>query len=321
MSGGHLRLARGQTARAAEPRTVPAGPAARSLDTSSLLPLAALIGGAAALAIGGVFVRLSELPPTASAAYRVAIVIPILLMIEWRQRRAAPVQESVTWTTGKGTLILIGFIFSGNLALYQWSVHYTTLANSNLLANLAPIFVVLGAWLLFGQRITIGFALGMALALFGAVVLISERAELGWTQLLGGLLGLATAVFYGAYLLAVSRVRARFSTVSVMAWTSIGSFVVLFPLSAALGEQLVPRTLHGVEVLVALALISHLSGQGMIAYALAKLPAGLSSLTLLIQPVFATVLGWFLFHERMGVTELIGGIVILVGIGIARQNS
>ncbi len=281
---------------------------------SGLFSFVALLLGAAALALGGVFLRHSELPPTASAVYRVALAIPIFFLLDLLAARAEPVPAGLQQPARPSTpaipfkLILVGFIFSGNLALYHWSMTLTTLANANLLANLAPIFVVLGSRIFLGKRFKPGFVFGMLFALTGAFMA-------------GNLLGLLTAVFYGAYLLAVSLVRANYRTMTVMAWSSVGTFIVLLPITLLRGESLVPHTLHGVLMLVLLAVVSHVGGQGLIAYALAKLPAAMSSITLLIQPVIATVFGAYLFHEYLSVTEFVGAVVILAGIVTARRFS
>jgi drug/metabolite transporter (DMT)-like permease len=285
----------------------------------------ALLLGAAALALGGVFLRHSELPPTASAVYRVALAIPIFFLLDMLAARAEPVR-----TTGSPTekmpaipikLILVGFIFSGNLALYHWSMTLTTLANSNLLANLAPIFVVLGSNLFLGKKFKPGFLFGMLFALAGAFILIGHRLDFGSTYMAGNLLGLLTAVFYGSYLLAVSLVRSNYRTMTVMAWSSVGTLIILLPITLLRGESLVPHTINGMLMLLALAVVSHVGGQGLIAYALAKLPAALSSITLLIQPVIATVLGAYLFHEYLSATEFAGAVIILIGIVTARRFS
>ena len=290
------------------------------LLVSGVLPFLALLFGAAALAYGGIFVRQSELPPTASAVYRVALAAPFLFAFGLAQRAPTTrVSRGDRWR-GRARLLGVGVIFSGNLALYHWSIALTTLANSALLANLAPLFVVLGAWLVFGKRVSGPFALALAVALAGAVMLIGARADLGATHIVGGVLGMATAVFYGAYLLAVNRVRAHFDTVTVMAWSSLGTFLVLLPVAVALGEPVVPRTGHGVIVLFALALISHVGGQGALAYALAHLPATLSSVTLLVQPVMAAVFGWMAYGEYPRPLELVGGAVVLIGIVMARRS-
>lgn len=292
----------------------------------NVLSFVALILGAAALALGGVFLRHSELLPTASAVYRVALAIPIFFFLDWLTVRIDKT-PAITASYSKKSrripvqLVIVGFIFSGNLVLYHWSMTLTKLANANLLANLAPIFVVLGSNLFLKKRFKQGFLFGMLLALSGAFILISNRLDLASDYMLGNLLGLGSAVFYGTYLLAVSLVRSNFRTMTIMAWSSIGTLIILLPLTFFRDESLVPHTQQGVMMLIGLAVVSHVGGQGLIAYSLAKLPAAISSLTLLIQPVIATGLGAFLFHEYMSSAELIGAVVIMVGIINARRHS
>ncbi len=286
------------------------------------VPVLALLFGAAALAYGGIFVRQSELGPTASAVHRVGLAVPLLLLFRLVMPAPPPVPGAAQERSRRRLrLILVGFIFSGNLALYHWSIMLTTLANAALLANLAPLFVVLGSWLVFGKRFTRTFVVGLVATLAGTAMLIGARVDPGTTHVLGGVLGIVTAAFYGAYLLAVNRVRAYFDTATVMMWSSVGTFLVLLPIAPTLGESLIPHTLHGAWNLLALALISHVGGQGSIAYALAHLPAAMSSVTLLIQPVMAAAFGWALLGEEPRLAEYVGGLVVLAGIVIARLGS
>ena len=141
-----------------EPRTNPREtryPGART--AGSHLALAALIGrasdaGAVGIACAPIFVPLSELGPTATAFWRLAL--PVLwLWAEIGNRREAG--ESAHRISGHRTLLgltLAGLFFAGDLALWHWSIGFTSVANSTLLVNLAPVFVALGEQLLFGER-------------------------------------------------------------------------------------------------------------------------------------------------------------------------
>ena len=80
-------------------------------------------------------------------------------------------------------------------------------------------------------------------------------------------------------------------------------------------------TISGWFVLLGLALISHAAGQGLIVYALAHLPAHFSSVSLLLQPVLATIWAWILFSEGMTVMQGLGATIILCGIYLARKGS
>src|SRR2546426_6137469 len=131
-----------------------------------------------------------------------------------------------------------------------------------------------------------------------------------------------TAVFYAGYLLAVKGLRDRGErTLHVMAVTSTISAVFLFPVALASGEQMLPSSLLGWRYLLGLALVSHAAGQGLIAYALAHLRAAFSSVSLLFQPVMAAFFAWVLLGEALVPLQIAGGIVVLIGIYLARRGS
>ncbi len=73
--------------------------------------------------------------------------------------------------------------------------------------------------------------------------------------------------------------------------------------------------------LLGLAWISHAAGQGLIAYALAHLRAGFTSVGLLLQPVMATLFAWVLLGEPLAALQIAGGAVVLAGIYLARRGS
>ncbi len=303
---------------------------AAAADRTARLAFAVLLLGAVGIAFAPIFVRLSEAGPTATAFWRVLLAAPVLwLAVAATGRRAARAEPAAQAAQAAQAprlwpLLLPGVFFAGDLAFWHWSIRFTSVANATLLANFAPIFVTLGAWLLFGERFTRSFLVGGAVALTGAVVLMSDSLSFGPEHLLGDALGLVTAVFYGAYILSIGRVRAHFSTLTVMAWSTAVTAVVLLPvalLSGMSGETFFPATTAGWLVLVALAWVSHAGGQGMIAYALAHLPAAFSSVSLLLQPVTAALLAWVLLAEPLGPVQALGGAVVLTGVLVARHGA
>jgi drug/metabolite transporter (DMT)-like permease len=216
-------------------------------------------------------------------------------------------------------IVAAGLLFAGDLAVWHWSIMLTSVANATLLANLAPIFVALAVWLLYGRRPTAMFLAGLAAALAGVTVLLGGDFRAGGGAVLGDVLGVVTAMFYGAYQLTVTRARSRTATAVIMAWSGLITAVALLPLALASGEQILPHSAAGWAKLAGLALISQVAGQSLIAYAMAHLPATFSSVGLLAQPVIAAALAWGLLGETLGWVELAGAIVVLIGIRIAHQ--
>ena len=97
--------------------------------------------------------------------------------------------------------------------------------------------------------------------------------------------------------------------------------LALLPVALAAGEALLPATAAGWLPLIGLALVSHVLGQSLIAYALAQLPAAFSSVSLLLQPATAALLAWLLLAEPLGPLQGLGAAIVAAGIVIARRGS
>ena len=216
-------------------------------------------------------------------------------------------------------IVLAGLCFTGDLALWHWSLQYTTVANSTLLTNFAPVMVTLGAWIFLDERITSRFVVGITSGLAGATLLVGGGSRIEAGNLPGDVLALGAAVFYAAYLICLKRLRREYDGLTIMAWTGLVACGGFFLSAMPTDELLWPQTSSGWLVLVALALISHVGGQTLIAFALGHLPASYASLGLLLQPVIAGILAWILFQERLSAVQGLGGFLILTGIGLATQ--
>jgi len=279
-----------------------------------------------------IFVRLVDVGYTAAAFWRVALALPFLYLA-WRvgpggavRAPGGPPQSRPADAPGPDFsrlkwLWLAGVFFAADLAVWHQSIRFTSVANSTLLANLAPVFVTIGSVWLFGDRIRGRFVGGLVLALTGSALLVASSFTISAQSVLGDLLGMTTAVFYAGYLLTVSRQRRGTSTVDLMWWSTLACAVVLLPVVLATGEPFWPQSARGWGVLLGMALVSQVAGQGLIAWAMAHLPAAFSSVSLLVQPVAAAMLAWLLLAEPFGALQALGGAVVLAGIVICRMAS
>ena len=282
--------------------------------------LPSLLVGAGAIGFAPIFVRLSELGPTATALHRLLLALPALWLWNAIAARGGAAEGPSSRADYAG-LAVAGVFFAGDLACWHWSIAFTSVANATLLANFAPVFVALAGFAFFGERFSRMFIIGMAAALAGACMLMGRSFTLSPTNLLGDALGLVTAAFYAGYIVSVGRLRAKFSTATIMAWSGLVTCVALFPMALWSGEGLVPKTLHGWAMLIGLALLSHAGGQSLIAYALAHLSAAFSSVSLLLQPAVAAVLAWVILGEALGSYQGLGAVMILIGIYFAHRGS
>jgi len=281
------------------------------------LALPAVLAGGIAIGFSPIFVRLSELGPVATGFYRMFLALPLLWLWMRLETRRAAGKRPVEWLA----VALPGALFAGDILFWHWSITYTTVANATLLANFAPVVVTLGAWLFLRERITAMFLLGMALAMGGAALLVNASVALGSRYVLGDMLGLITACFFGSYVIAVARVRDRMAASTLMLYSSAVTALLLLVATVISGENLLPASASGWSVLVALAWVSQATGQGLIAYALGHLPASFSALAILIEPLTAAILGWAWLGEALSVLQAIGGGIVLAGIIVARRAS
>lgn len=280
------------------------------------LAFIALLAGAIAIGFAPIFVRLSDTSPTASAFWRVALAAPVL----WAWLLAT--RDSTEQPPAPGTLrilMLTGLMFACDLGVWHVSVAWTSVANSTLEANFAPLFVTLGAWLLWKQRPTALFVAALAITLAGAVLLIGPNFNAGGKALAGDALGVLTAVFYAGYMLSLKAATGRAKTLRIMAVSTTVSAIALLPYALITADRFWPQGSEGWLVLAALALLPHVAGQSLIAWGFARLPAALSSVSLLLQVVVATLCAWLLLGEAMQPVQMAGGAIVLAGIYLARR--
>lgn len=291
------------------------------------LAFLALLGGATGIGFAPVFVRLSETGPTATAFYRLLFALPFLWIWALWDRRQNPASRQPASRRDFTMLAGGGLLFTADLSIWHWSLQYTTVTNSTLLTNVAPIFVTIGARVLFGDRIKISFVIGMMLAIAGATLLVRHSVLAGddatpaglfsSRHLLGDVLSIVAAVFYAGYLLAVKHLRKTFSTPTIMAWSGVASCAGFGTVAWLSGDVMAATTGKGWLVLLALALISHAGGQTLIAYGFGHLPASFSAVSLLWQPVVAACVAWLVLGEKLTWLQGVGALIVLTGIATA----
>lgn len=281
--------------------------------------------GAIALAIGimgisfsPIFVKESEVGPTATAFYRMGFALPALtawVLLESRGRvQERPVTRRDWWL-----LVLCGLLFTADLICWHASIRLTNVANATFLGNLGTLVVTLGAWLVLRERITAGFAGGMALAL-GGVGLMMGASAIGHTGgLLGDGMGVLTAVFYGGYLLVVKIARNRgLASGLIMLTSGVISTAGFIIAAVALGEQIIPDTMYGWAMLICIALVTQALGQGFVTVSMRHLPGTVVAVSLLMNPVLSAVFAWAMLGERLSTLQAIGCAIVLAGIAIAQ---
>ena len=287
-----------------------------SLDAA---PLLALVAGAMAMGISPIFVRFADVGPFASAFWRVALALPALWLWSYLERQSSP-ENTAPDSAARIWVLVAGLFFAGDLTFWHLAIMNTSIANATFLATLAPVWVVLGSWLVLGERVEGKVFLGLALCLAGAAALIGDTWSANPGQIDGDLYGLATSFFFGAYFLAVRRARRAYASGRMLFLSSLVTALILLVEALIIEDQLWPLTLGGLGVLVALALVSHAGGQGLLAFALGHLPAAFSALVIFLEAVAAAGFAWLIIGESVGPVQLLGALAIFAGIAVARPR-
>ncbi len=252
-----------------------------------------------------------------SAFWRLAVAVVPLMLLVWlipSQRVRAIPGQPLPFRALVGGMTLAGVFFAGDLLAWHLGIVRTTLANSSLFSNMAGFIMM--AWGIFVLRMRPSprQAAVMLVAVAGALCLFGASAELSLRHLAGDLLCLLSAVFYAGYLLAIGKARGSFPALAVLAGSTIAGTLALLPVVLLAPGPLLPFAAEGWLPLIALGLGSQVLGQGLIVYALAHLPPSVSGVGLLMQPVFAGLIGWVMYNEILGPLELFGSTLILAAL-------
>jgi drug/metabolite transporter (DMT)-like permease len=277
---------------------------------------AALAAAISGIAWSSILVRWAGIPGPASAFYRVAIAGAVL--VPWRSMRGGS-----RGGDRRGLLLGLagGIFFGADLALYNTAVMRTTAASASFLGNNAPIFVGLGAWLLYRRRPPATFWTGLALAVAGGAVMVLSHARGGVAHgdVAGDLMAAAAAVFFAGYLLAAEHLRARMDTLTFNTAAIIGSVAALLVLCLATGAPLAGYSGRTWAALAGLGLVSQLGAYYALVYALGHLPATITSVGLLTQLPLTAMLAAVLLHEPITRSQVIGGALVLAGVYVVNR--
>lgn len=274
------------------------------------------------IAFAGPLVRLSSADPVVIAVWRLGfsllIVSAFLLATrEWRDWQRI--------TPGELLLAALGGV---SLALHFWawnaSIHLTTIAASVTLVSLQPAVVATISAIALREAPSKRQILGIAVAISGALIIAAPdfRGGIppsGNRPLLGNLLAMSAAVTAAIYYTIGRHLR---SSLGIWAYVGIvysAAFLSLVLIAVSRGTPLTVQPPREIAIFAALAIGPMLVGHTGMNWALKYLPAYVVNLTVLGEPVGATLLGMLIPSIRQipTVNTLVGGAVVLAGVVLA----
>ncbi len=270
----------------------------------------------ATLAVGwaAIFIRMASADPISTAFYRMSFAVFFLLPFSLKGLKAglSSLSKTNVWL-----LIASGVVLGLHFAAWITSLKYTSIANSVIIVSTQPFFVAVAEAFIWRSKISAGTIWGMVIA-FGGMLLISGIGfGVDSQNLFGEFLAFIGAICAGAYLMFGRQLR-----------QNLGNLHYIFPVYTIAGMTLLVIALIADSPLsgfsdqtwlmfVLLALVPTVVGHSLYNYLLKFIRAHLVGLTILGEPIGAIILGALIFGEYPTLVACIGGILILIGIGIA----
>lgn len=306
-------MARAEGQLGSEDRVAPgAGEAAELYAALATRPRTSAVVGATFIAFSGIFFRLSGTTPSTATVYRTGFALPFLwLLRRYEERRVGP------RTRHARTLAAVaGFFFALDLLLWMHAVVEVGAGLATVLANMQVVIVATVGWALLGERPSGRLLAAIPVVIAGAALIsgVLETGAYGANPALGVVFGLGAATAYSAYLLLIRRGSGGgrvfgplFDATAVCAASGLAFGI-------ATGDFVLVPGLPALGWLLVVALTSQVAGYGMINVSLPRLPAALTSILLLVQPIVTVVAAAAILGEAPSPLQLAGVALILGGL-------
>ncbi len=280
-------------------------------------PSIALISGVLAVSTGAIFARLAEAPALVIAAYRVGLASLILAPFAWWQAR-----DELLSLRRKDYLLaaLAGFFLAMHFATWISSLDYTSVANSVVLVNTNPLWVGVLTPLISKDRLTLLAKIGIVISVLGGIIIGAGDFATGGQALWGDFLALIGSVCAALYLLLGRNLRRKLSLLAYISLCYGSAAVILWALVLSLRLQIAGFSMGTYAAFVGMALIAQIIGHSSYNWALKWFSASLIAVSLLGEPIGATILAYVIFDEGLTWVKFAGGTLILAGIYLAGRG-
>ena len=278
-------------------------------------PRIVLLIGVAVVSIASSLIKLINAPPLVIATYRLGIASSIMFVGSGRnlnQLKRLNIRERLTLTTA-------GLFLCLHFACWITSLRFTTIASSVIIVDSSPIFVLLFSSLLLKERASKNERYGIILSIFGAMIIVSSHLQIG-TNIFGDLLALMGAMTVAMYLIIGRGLRSKLDTFPYTTGVYGISFIFLLIITLIFNEPLTGYHWTDYRLMFLLAIGPSCIGHTAYNYCLKYLKASTVSISILGEPLGATILGVLIFNEAPNALMILGGTMIVIGTYVAIWN-
>ena len=265
-----------------------------------------------------IFIRFSHAPPLIIAFYRMffasMVLLPFFLLRCLRDRELPSKSDFIK--------MLAGGLFLGlHFASWITSLSLTSVSSAVVLVCTHPILVFFLSWLFFREKGTTAQLVYVVLTIVGSAVLSLGDAGKGDMVLSGNLLAFIGGMAVGLYLIVGRSVRKRHSLVFYTFVVYFVSAVFLFVFASAAGNSFTGYAGREWLLFLLLAIVCTILGHSLYNWSLKYLSSTFISVTILIEPVAASIMAYFLFSEVPTPLSAFGAVLVLAGIYLYGRSS
>lgn len=281
------------------------------MERPPIHPYIPIIIGVISVSLSAIFVKLSSADAGVIAFYR--MLFSILIMLPWflmKYSNEIKMLSKRDWIFSS----IAGVFLSFHFILWFESLNYTSVASSTVLVTMQPLFAFIGTYLFFKEKITLQTFIAGGIAIIGSVLISWGDFQISGTALYGDILALIACALITGYLLFGQDVRKRLSLVTYTMVVYSVSTITLFFYIIIKGESFGPYPAIDWMWFILLAIIPNLLGHNLFNWALKWTSTNVISIAILFEPVGAALLAIFIFNEYLTVSQIVGGLVVILGI-------
>lgn len=281
------------------------------MEKPKIHPYIPIFIGVISVSLSAIFVKLANAEAGIIAFYRMlfsVLIMAPLFFLKYTKEIQQLSRRDWLFSSIAGIFLAFHFI------LWFESLNYTSVASSTVLVTLQPLFAFVGTYFFFKEKITMKTIFAGAIAIIGSVLISWGDFKLSGTAFYGDMLALIACVLVTAYFLFGQDVRKRLSLVTYTMLVYVVSTITLFIYVLIKGESFGPYPLMDWVWFILLAIVPNLFGHTLFNWSIKYVSTNVVSVAILFEPIGAALLALLIFKEYVIVTQLIGGLIVIMGI-------
>lgn len=205
-----------------------------------------------------------------------------------------------------------------NQIMFFEGLNLTTPIDAAIIMTVNPVLVLIFAFVILKEKITLLKILGIAIGIAGAVLLITGKGELSFNSktFTGNILILINATSFAIYLVIIKPLMKKYHPMTIMLWTFIFGFFITLPFTI---EPVINSNFHDIPLKIWLGLAYIIVGATFLGYlfynySLRVLSPTVVSFFIYLQPLFSSITTMIVFGDKPGVIDYISAFLIFAGV-------